>query len=189
MYNHEILLNSRRNNVPPGCRGIILQPNWSPGILTPTEKGSIIGFGDVHDHAHFYRAIIEGINFGLISGIKKIEKKSGKKINELTVSGGGSQSDAILQITADMFNRPVRRPENFKASALGAAIIGFAGTGIHSDYNEAISKMIKYNRFFTPQKDNIKIYKDLYEKVYIRIFPALNNLYKEIQHITNYHEI
>ncbi|MBN1500559.1 MAG: FGGY-family carbohydrate kinase [Spirochaetes bacterium] len=185
----EELLNRKLEEVPPGCHGLILQPSWSPGILTPTAKGSIIGFGDVHDHAHLYRAIIEGINYSLITGIIKIEKKSGIKIKTLTVAGGGSQSDVILQITADMFNRPVRRPENFEASALGAAIIGFIGAGIYKNYDEAISNMVRYSKYFYPRKKNIRIYRETYKRIYVRINSRLKKLYHEIQSITNYPEI
>ncbi len=104
----------------------------------PDAKGSIIGFGDIHTRVHIYRAIIEGINYGLIDGMEKIEAKSKTRINRIMVSGGGSQSDAICQITADMFNRPVYRGQTYEASGLGAAINGFVGMGVFSSYREAV---------------------------------------------------
>lgn len=185
----ESLLNKRLNDVPPGCRGLILQPLWTPGVLMPRAKGAVIGFGDVHDRSHLYRSIIEGINFGLYDGLLKIEKKSGKKIEYLTVSGGGSQSDAICQITADMMDRPVVRPENFEASALGAAAAGFYGAGCFKSLQEAADSMVRKGKTFYPDKNNAQIYSDLYSKVYVKIYPRLKELYKDIQLITNYPEI
>ena len=38
------------------------------------------------------------------------------------VAGGGSQSDAAMQITADVFGMPASRPHVYDASGLGAAI-------------------------------------------------------------------
>jgi len=73
----------------------------------PEAKGAIIGFGDVHTRAHIYRAIIEGINYALREGLENLEKKSKVKVKRIAVSGGVSQSNAICQITADMFDRPV----------------------------------------------------------------------------------
>jgi len=83
----------------------------------PEAKGAMIGFGDVHTRAHMYRAIIEGIGYDLLQGVEQIEHKSGKKATRVMVSGGGSQSDAICQITADMFNRPApeARPTRLQA--------------------------------------------------------------------------
>ena len=50
------------------------------GLKSPKAKGAIIGFGDIHTRIHIYRAIIEGINYGLLDGINKIEKKSKVKV-------------------------------------------------------------------------------------------------------------
>ena len=43
-----------------------------------------------------------------------LEKKSKVKVKRIAVSGGGSQSNAICQITADMFDRPVVRGQTLK---------------------------------------------------------------------------
>ncbi len=185
----EELLNKRLSEVPPGCHGLLLQPLWSPDILNPNAKGSVIGFGDVHTHSHLYRAIIEGINFSLIEGLEKIEKKSGIHVDSLAVSGGGSQSDEICQITSDMFNRPVKKPATYETSALGAAIIGFVGSGYYPTFEDAIKNMCHYSKIFSPRPEIAAIYKNLYHKVYVNIFPKLKPLYDEIQKITNYPEI
>ena len=34
----------------------------------------MIGFGDVHKKQHMYRALIEGLGYGLYDGLLKIEK-------------------------------------------------------------------------------------------------------------------
>lgn len=185
----EVLLNERLGAIPPGCQGLILQPFWGPGLKMPTAKGSIIGFGDVHTRVHIYRAIIEGINFGLMDGLNRIETKSGVKVQKLMVSGGGSQSDAICQITSDMFNLPVYKGETFEASALGAAVSGFVALGVHKSYEEAVLNMVRYSRVFTPNIGNSTVYKRLYDDVYKKIYPRLEGLYREIQKITGYPEI
>jgi len=182
----EELLNSRLEEVPPGCDGLVLQPLWSPGILAPKAKGTVIGFGDVHTHTHLYRAIIEGIGFSLYDGLGKVEKKSGKKVRTVAVSGGGSQSDAICQITADIFNRPVKRVHTHEASGLGAAILGMVGTGVYSTFQEALQNMVHYKDTFMPREKNAKLYQDLFHNVFIKIYPRLKGMFDEIQRITNY---
>lgn len=185
----EELLNSRLEEVPPGCRGLILQPLWTPGVLQPKAKGAIIGFGDVHNRAYLYRAIIEGIAFNLYSGVPLIEKKSGRRIESVSVSGGGSQSDTICQITADIFNRPVRRIHTHEASGLGAAIIAFIGAGVFPNYSAAIKQMVHYKDTFEPRPQNARLYHELFSRVYTKIYPRLKDLYDEIQKITRYPDI
>lgn len=185
----ESILNETLNLIPPGSQGLILQPFWGPGLKMPEAKGSIIGFGDIHTRAHIYRAIIEGINYALIDGMEKIEKKSKVRVEKVMVSGGGSQSDAICQITADMFGRTVLRGQTYETSGLGAAINGFVGIKVYRTYQEAISNMVHYTNTFEPDKENSKIYKALYKKVYRKIYKRLDVLYKDIKEITNYPNI
>ncbi len=108
----EQLFDELVNGVPPGSMGLTLQPYWSPGIREPglEAKGAMIGFGDVHTRAHIYRAILEGLAYALRQGKERIEKRSGTPIVRLRVAGGGSQSDAAMQLTADIFGLPVRAP-------------------------------------------------------------------------------
>lgn len=185
----ELVLDEKLGDVPPGSQGLILQPFWGPGLKTPEAKGSLIGFGDVHTRAHIYRAIIEGINYALIEGLENIEKKSKVKVKTIAVSGGGSQSDAICQITADMFDRPVVRGQTYETSGLGAAINGFVGLKVFSGYEEAVSKMVRYTSSFEPDRKNARLYRELYRRVYCKMYTRLEGLYKEIQQITNYPSI
>lgn len=185
----EVLLNERLNDIAPGCQGLILQPFWGPGLKMPSAKGSIIGFGDVHTRAHIYRAIVEGINFGLMEGIEKIEAKTKVRVKKLTVSGGGSQSDAICQITSDMFNLPVCKERTYETSGLGAAMCGYVGLGIYKSFDEAVDNMIHYINTFEPNEANVKIYRKLFNSVYKKIYPGLEGVYREIQKITGYPEI
>lgn len=181
----ESLLNERLDEIPPGSDGLLLQPFWGAGLKMPEAKGAIIGFGDVHTRAHIYKAIIEGINYGLLAGLEGLEKRSGTKVQRLMVSGGGSQSDAICQITADMFNRPVYRGTTYEASGLGAAINGFVGVGIYDNYEDAVHNMVHYSQVFEPDDQKASIYRELYARVYTRIYPRLKGLYQEIQKITD----
>ena len=107
---------------------------WRPHT-GPDAKGAIIGFGDVHTRAHIYRAIIEGIAYALREGKERLEKRSGHSITTLKVSGGGSQSDEAMQITADIFGLTVERPHTYETSGLGAAINAAVGVGLYPAIN------------------------------------------------------
>lgn len=179
----ETILNECLKNIPPGSEGLILQPYWTPGLKQLDAKGAVIGFSEVHTRGHLYKAIIEGINYGLMEGLIKIEKKSHVKINQVMVSGGGSQCDEICQITADMFNLPVHKGETYEAAGLGAAIICFVGLGIYPDFEIAVANMVRYANIFQPQPQNAILYNTLFNKVYLKIFSHLKDLYFEIAQI------
>ncbi|MBU2704361.1 FGGY-family carbohydrate kinase [Zooshikella marina] len=171
---------------PPGAMGLTLQPYWSPALKQPFGKGAIIGFGDVHTRAHLYRAIVEGLAYALRAGKEQIEARSGITIKSIRVSGGGAQSDAVLQLTADIFNLPVKRPHTIETSGLGAAINAYVGLGVYSSYAEAIAAMTRCDKTFLPHTENVKLYNALYGKVYKKMFGRLRPLYKNIQQITSY---
>jgi sugar (pentulose or hexulose) kinase len=184
----EVLFDELVNAVPPGAMGLMLQPYWTPGIKQPgpEAKGAIIGFGDVHNRAHLYRAILEGLAYALREGKERIEKRSGVPITELRVSGGGSQSDAAMQLTADIFGLPTARAHLYETSGLGAAINGAVGLALHPDFNSAIAAMTRIGRVFEPQAQHQKTYDALYRRVYRKMYPRLYPLYREIQAITGY---
>jgi len=182
----ETVLDEDLDQIPAGSLGLILQPYWGPGLKMPEAKGSMIGFGDVHTRTHIYRAIIEGIGYALLEGVEHIEHKSGQHVTRVMVSGGGSQSDAICQITADLFNRPVVRSETYETSGLGAAINGFVGLGVYHTHEEAVGRMVHWENTFLPRPEQAHIYHELYEHVYKRMYTTLQPLYREIQRITGY---
>ncbi len=184
----EQLFDELVNAVPPGSMGLVLQPYWSPGVKVPgpEAKGAIIGFGDVHTRSHIYRAILEGLAYGLREGGERCQRRSGVKMTELRVAGGGSQSDAAMQITADIFGLPASRPHTYEASGLGAAIDAAVGLGSHSDFETAVAAMTHIGQRFEPKHEHQEIYNGLYHQVYSKMYRRLKPLYEQIREITGY---
>ncbi|MCW8806974.1 MAG: FGGY-family carbohydrate kinase, partial [Rhodanobacter sp.] len=154
-----------------------------PGL---EAKGAIIGFGDVHTRAHVYRAILEGLAYALRQGKEKIEKRSGTPITRLRVSGGGSQSDAAMQLTADIFGLPAERPHVYEAAGLGAAIDCAVGLGLYPDFPSAIKAMTRVGRVFQPDPAAQQLYDQLYRQVYLGMYRQLRPLYRKIRQLTGY---
>lgn len=184
----ESLFDQLVSQVPPGSMGLMLQPYWSPGLKNLEAKGAIIGFGDVHTRAHIYRSILEGLAYALKEGKETLEKRQKRKITRLIVSGGGSQSDAALQLTADIFNLPAHRPHTFETSGLGAAINAAVGKGYFENYQQAINAMTRIEESFLPNQENVKLYNKLYKQVYLKMYGQLKPIYQNIKKITGYPE-
>ena len=147
-------------------------------------RGAIIGFGDVHTRAHIYRAILEGLAYALREGAERMMKRTGLPITELRVAGGGSQSDAAMQITADIFGLPATRPHVYEASGLGAAIDAAVGVSLHRNFETAVAEMTHKGDTFTPNPEARGVYEGLYQRVYRRMYDRLRPLYEEMREIT-----
>jgi sugar (pentulose or hexulose) kinase len=174
--------------VPPGAMGLMLQPFWTPGLKNPgpEAKGAVIGFGDVHTRGHLYRSILEGLAYALREGKERIEKRTGVPITALRVSGGGSRSDAAVQLTADIFGMPVARPHLYETSGLGAAVDAAVGLGLHPDFASATAAMTRIGRVFEPIPEHHRLYNALYREVYQKMYGRLRPLYQRIRRITGY---
>lgn len=181
----EEVLEEKIRQIPAGSMGLILQPYWSPGIRIPgpEARGSIIGFSDWHNKYHLYRAILEGIAYSLREGAERIENKLKKRIQRVAIGGGGSNSEIALQITADIFNRPVEKPFISEASGLGAAMITVYGMGVYSSITETIKNMYKTGKIINPNKKNHQFYDKIYKNVYLKIYNQLKSLYKDLKKI------
>ncbi len=184
----EEVLNQLLDQAPAGSMGLIVQPYWTPGLGEKNAKGAMIGFGDVHRKPHVYRAVIEGLAYGLFDGMQRLEKRGTMKFEKLAVSGGASRSDEICQITSDVFNMPLVRGKTYETSGLGAAIATAVGVNAYTGFGEAIENMVSITRTFEPIRENAQIYKALYNEVYLNMYRKLEPLYRKIREITGYPE-
>jgi len=144
----------------------------------PEAKGAMIGFSAVHTRAHVYRAIIEGLAYALREGAERTAKRSGVPIAELRVAGGGSQSDAAMQVTASVFGLPASRPHVYEASGLGAAMDVAVGLGLHPDFDTAVKEMTRLGATFEPDRQAQTIYDELFRGVYRKMYSRLKPLYE-----------
>jgi sugar (pentulose or hexulose) kinase len=181
----EDLFDELVDSVPPGSQGLVLQPYWSPGLRSPgpEARGAIVGFGDVHTRAHIYRAILEGLAYALREGAERTARRSGVRPTELRVAGGGSQSRAAMQLTADVFGLSAARPHVYEASGLGAAMDAAVGAGVHPDFQAAVREMTRVRDHFEPDPRVHAVYEQLYREVYLKLYPRLRPLYQAIRRI------
>jgi sugar (pentulose or hexulose) kinase len=99
------------------------------------------------------------------------------------VAGGGSQSNAAMQLTADIFGLPASRPHVYEASGLGAAIDAAVGIGLHPDFETAVKEMTRIKDTFEPDKKRHKVYDELYNEVYLGMYKRLKPLYEKLRKI------
>ncbi len=108
---------------PSGARGLTFLPHLE-GERTPncpTGAGVFSGLRASHDRADMVRAVIEGVTFALQYALEALQR-SGVRASEITLVGGGAQSNGWAQLCADTVGLRVNRPPGTEAGALGAAL-------------------------------------------------------------------
>lgn len=167
-------------DIQPGCNGLIVQPFWAPGVIYPgpEARGSIVGFTPDHTRFDLYRSLIEGILLSLKQGLARLERISPEKIDLIRVSGGGSQSDVVMQIASDVFNLPCERVQTHETSGLGAAISCAKGVGFYDTISDGAKAMVKHGKRFEPG-ENAAIYQEIYRTKSSTIYSYLKSFYKK----------
>ena len=179
----EALFETFLHSTESGANGLILQPFWNPGVRYPgpEAKGAIIGFDDSHTKAHLYRAIVEGIAYALFVGASTLEHRQKSPIKELRITGGGSQSDAIMQITADVFGLPAVRIHTQEATGLGAAMSLALSTGVYANHEQAVQAMCHQQEVFYPDSRTHAQYQHIINTIYAPMYKRLKPLYQQMQ--------
>ena len=163
-------------DIPPGSEGLLLSPTWAQGVIFPgpEAKGAIVGFTPEHGRKHLYRACIEGILFNLKSAISRLETVAKTPTQVVRISGGGAQSDLIMQMAADIFNLPTERIHLYEASGLGAAMCCATGLGYYDSLDDARRNMVTSGVRFEPGLCASE-YQNLC-KVHSKLYPSIKSL-------------
>lgn len=180
----EQLLDEAIRNIPPGSLGLIVHPYWTPPIQRDEARGSILGLTVAHSRAHIYRAILEGLAYETRWGFEAIQAQTGTRLQEIRVSGGGSKSDMVLAILADVFQTPTVRMRVGESSTLGAAICAACGVGLFPTLSDGIAAMVHPERRFEPNPLNATTYATLY-RCYREIYPRIADFYRRTEHIAS----
>lgn len=161
----EEYLNRKAQDVPAGSDGLITILDWLPTPSIPYRKGIMIGFDQRHTKFHIYRSILEAIAYNIKNNIDDMLQEIDAKLNDLVVIGGGSKSDLMMQMIADIFGLPVQRREGSSTACLGAAICVCQYLTVYKDFYEAASKMVKTQQTFMPNRQNHEFYNKINDTV------------------------
>ena len=149
----------------PGSSGL-LALDWNNGnrtILVDVRLSGLLVGQTLQTKAHeIYRAYIEATAFGALTIINRIEEY-GVPINEVVTTGGlAVKNDTLMQIYADVLNRPLKVAISDQTCAVGAAMFGASCSGDYqiSELQNNCSKVRE--EIYNPNSDHVAVYKDLY---------------------------
>ena len=173
----EDILDAEANLLAPGSNGLLTVPDWlAPGDAA-WRRGALLGFDGSQGRAHIYRSILEGIVLTMANHTAAMERALGRRLSPVLVSGGGSRSDLMMQIVADVFGRPARRTTVNDAAGVGAAICAAVGHGIYPDWAQATAVMVTDGKGFGPQGRASRAYQKI-NKVYAGLTTFTDPLFR-----------
>jgi sugar (pentulose or hexulose) kinase len=175
----EDTLDAEASSLAPGSNGLLTVPDWlAPGDAA-WRRGALLGFDGSQGRAHIYRSILEGIALTMANHTAAMERALGRRLSPVLVSGGGSRSDLMMQIVADVFGRPARRTTVNDAAGLGAAICAAVGHGIYPDWAQATAAMVTAGKGFGPQARASRAYQQI-NKVYAGLTSFTDPLFRSM---------
>lgn len=139
----------------------------------PNASGVFIGLRSDHNAADLGYAVMEGVSFGLMDGLRAMGQ-SGPSATPLTLVGGGARSDAWAQLLASGLGCPLLRCEGaHTAAALGAARLAWLAEGGSEDQ---VCQNLPTERAFEPEASHAQLLSERYPR-YRALYPALIHLF------------
>ncbi|MDQ4074841.1 MAG: gluconokinase [Chloroflexota bacterium] len=161
-------LTSDAASIPPGSEGLLVlpyftgerSPHWNPNL-----RATIHGLNLAHTRAHIVRATLEGVAFTLSD---VWEALCGEELPEepVKLTGGITHSPIWAQIVADVLGATLIPIESADASAVGAALVGYASLG-HTVFPRGVANAPTNTRY-EPDPGRHQLYVDRH-----RAFQAL----------------
>ena len=166
-------------SAPPGSDGLLFVPALS-GAMTPRwnglARGVFHGLSLAHGMGHLARSVFEGCAFGLRDIVDRFGEM-GLGEGEIRVVGGGSKSDLLLQMKADVTGKPVRRVVHPEATALGATMLAAVVAGTFASLDEAAEATVRLeDRAYEPDPTTRSAYDDAYH-AYRALYDAVEPLF------------
>ncbi|MEV6099335.1 FGGY-family carbohydrate kinase [Nocardia sp. NPDC051981] len=129
-------------HVPPGSRGLLVLPYFAgerTPLFDPDARGVIAGLTLTHQRADLYRAVLEGIGYGVRHNLEAMAA-AGTPATRLVAVGGGTKGGLWTRIVSDITGLPQQLPADTVGAALGDALLAAESLGLDTaDWNPIIT--------------------------------------------------
>lgn len=122
-------------------------PYWDQEV-----RGAMFGLTRGTERGHIIRATLEAIAYQTKDVIDTMVKDTQLPLTALTVNGGASRNNFMMQFQADILQTPIKRAAMEETTALGAAFLAGLAVDFWEDQDE-LRKLSRIGDQFTPQMD------------------------------------
>ncbi|MBL7112896.1 MAG: ribulokinase [Bacteroidales bacterium] len=171
-------LTAAAERIPPGESGVVAL-DWMNGRRTPDAnqalKGAITGLTLGSDAPRIFRALVEATAFGSKKIVERFVAEGVRIDGVIALGGVAKKSPFVMQVLADVLDRPIKVARSEQTVALGAAMFAATVAGIYKSVDEAQKAMGSgFDAVYQPIPENVKKYQQLYEK-YRRLGEFIEN--------------
>jgi xylulokinase len=162
-------------NIEPGAGGLLLLPYFSgerTPINDPDARGIIAGLSLAHTRSHIFRAILEGIGFGIRHNIDTFNE-IGAGVKRVVAVGGGTKSKKWMEIVSSITGITQIIPELTIGASYGDAFLAGMATGKLSISN--LNEWVKIKTEISPNQKYQNFYHSLYDD-YLALYKQNRNL-------------
>jgi L-ribulokinase len=143
--------------------------DWFNGRRTPDAnplvQGAVTGLALGTTAPALFRALVEATAFGSRSIAERFAEEGIFFEGVIALGGIAKKSPFVMQVLADVMNRPIRVARAEQAVALGAAMAASVAAGIHPGFEEAQQAMGQgFEQEYRPDPESVAVYNKLYTK-------------------------
>ncbi|OTA57342.1 glycerol kinase GlpK [Limosilactobacillus reuteri] len=122
-------------------------PYWDQEV-----RGAMFGLTRGTERGHIIRATLEAIAYQTKDVVDTMVKDTKLPLTALTVNGGASRNNFMMQFQADILQTPIKRAAMEETTALGAAFLAGLAVDFWEDQDE-LRKLSRIGDQFDPQMD------------------------------------
>ncbi|MFE0591179.1 ribulokinase [Micromonospora echinospora] len=150
---------------PVGAHGLVALDWWNGNrslLVNHDLSGLVVGLTLATRPQDIYRALLESTAFGTRMIIEAFVE-AGVPVTDLVVAGGLTSNRLLMQIYADVTNRPLGIIGSAQGPALGSAIHAAVAAGAYPSIHEASAAMGRvHEAAYRPDPANVRAYDALY---------------------------
>ncbi|WP_433664827.1 FGGY-family carbohydrate kinase [Nocardia sp. CA-128927] len=151
---------------PAGSRGLLVLPYFAgerTPLFDPDARGIVAGLTLGHGRAELYRAVLEGIAYGVRHNLAAMTEAGGQA-GRLVAVGGGTKSGLWTQIVSDVTGLPQQLPAETIGACLGDALLAAEATGVDTArWNPVVDTVEPYPERTEEYDSYYQRYRELYE--------------------------
>ncbi|MEV6560542.1 FGGY-family carbohydrate kinase [Nocardia sp. NPDC051756] len=152
--------------VPAGGRGLLVLPYFAgerTPLFDPDARGIVAGLTLGHGRAELYRAVLEGIAYGVRHNLAAMTEAGGQA-GRLVAVGGGTKGGLWTQIVSDVTGLPQQLPAETIGACLGDALLAAEAAGVDTaNWNPVVCTVEPYPERTEEYDAYYQRYRELYE--------------------------
>lgn len=180
------LLDAEASQIDPGSDGLIVL-DYFQGNRTPhtdsLARGVMVGLSLQSSRAHVFRAIMEGIAYGM-KDILDTFRRHEVTISRIIACGGATRSELFMQIYSDVTGYPIATTRVAEASLLGSAVAAAVGAGLYPTLRQAAEAMVTVRGAYQPDQrrhEAYQFYVENYRETYQQLKHVMHDVVRHLE--------